>query len=47
MQEIEKSLIDANKILIDINGKIKKAFIEEGIQIEKRPKKGITKEELL
>jgi hypothetical protein len=29
MQEIEQRLIDANQILIDINGKIKQVFVEE------------------
>ena len=31
MQEIEQRLIDANQILIDINGKIKEVFVEENL----------------
>ena len=31
MQEIEQRLIDANQILIDINGKIKEVFVEESL----------------
>ena len=33
MQEIESRLLDANKILLDINGKIKDAFLDERLQL--------------
>ena len=33
MLEIEERLLDANKILLDINGKIKNAFLEERLQL--------------
>ena len=46
MQEIEQRLIDANQILIDINGKIKEVFVEESLQKSKR-EKGLTKDELV
>ena len=46
MHEIEQRLIDANQILIDINGKIKEVFIEENLQKVKRSNKGLTQEEL-
>ena len=33
MIEIEQRLLDANKILLDINGKIKDAFLDERLQL--------------
>ena len=33
MVEIEQRLLDANRILLDINGKIKDAFLDERLQL--------------
>ena len=33
MMEIEERLLDANRILLDINGKIKDAFLDERLQL--------------